>query len=206
MRRSAPSPIAALAAVYALGCASGAYADPASLAALGAGYSAIDAPLGAPAELHIDLHGQVAPRCELTAPLAGFGDFDMNHRGAAQGAIAVDCNTPFLLRVRSQHGGFASDAALSGAQAVAPYQVALQVGTDRGRQDLGWCDSAALAAHAATDCPYAADGAHGGWSSGDAVAIGQTAALSLRWDAPGEGQARLGAYADTIVIELEVRS
>ena len=203
MARPFASLIGALAATGALAAAGSCLAD---TAAYGSGYSASDAPLGAPTELRVDLRGRVAPRCDLTTPLTGLDGFDLNKSGQAQGAFAIDCNAPFRLRVRSERGGFGGDAQLAGVEPLAPYQMAVTVGTDAGRQDLGWCDAAALGAQASGACAYGANAPAGGWASGDAVAIQQTGAVSLRWQAPGEGQARLGAYQDVIVIELEVRS
>ena len=188
-----------------LACAGFALAEPMS-SALGAGYTAMDAPLGAPTELQVELRGRVAARCELAKPVSGLDRMDMGRGGVAEGSFGIDCNTPFIFRVKSQHGGFATDSALAGVQTLAPYQVQVQVGTDQGRQDLGWCDAASLGDAPAGACRYAASSAEGGWSSQDAVAIRETGALKLRWDGPAEGEARLGAYQDTIIIELEVRS
>lgn len=206
MFRPPASLIGALVATGVLAAAGSCLADTVDVAALGGGYTASDAPLGAPVELAVDLHGRVAARCELTAPLTGLDNFDLNRAGRAQGAFAVDCNAPFRLRVRSQRGGFGVDRAVRNVEALAPYQVAVSVGTDAGRQDLGWCDAAALTAQASGACPYAAGSAEGGWSSGEAVAIHQSGSVSLRWDEPAHGQARLGAYRDVIIIEMEVRA
>lgn len=197
--------IGALAASTALACAGAAMAET-SPAALGAGYSSADAPLGASTELEIQVRGRVAARCEVATPPGGLDRMDMGRRGQAQSAFGIDCNTPFLFRVRSEHGGFAGDGGLNGVQALAPYQVQVELGTDQGRQNLGWCDAAALSTAPSGSCAYAATAGDGGWSSRDAVAIKEAGALTLRWDAPAEGEARAGAYRDTIIIELEVRS
>ena len=205
MSRPFATLIGAYAAMTVLACAGAAAAEQPGLA-LGAGYTSIDAPLGAPTQLKVDLQGRVQSRCELVAPLADLSGMDMNSGGSVQGAFAIDCNTPFILRVRSERGGFATDAAIPGVELLAPYQVGVQLGTDSGNQNLGWCDAASLAPEGSGSCDYSATSPAGGWSSGEAVAIDQTGEIRLRWDRPAAGQARFGNYNDTITIELEVRS
>lgn len=172
----------------------------------GAGYTALDAPLGVPTELRIDLKGHVAARCDLTTPPAPVSSMALHRAGQRESAFEIDCNAPFTLRVRSSEGGFASVAPTPGVQGLMPYQVSVAVGTDAGRQDLGWCDAADLAPGAVSNCEFAPGAASGGWSSGEETAIDRTGALRLRWDEQDEGAPRLGDYRDVIVIELEVRS
>ena len=198
--------IGALAASIGLACAGAALADP-NAAAFGPGYTAADAPLGDPTELRIDLRGEVSARCEV-APPSGLGRMNLNEAGEVRGAFGIVCNTPFLLRVRSDAGGLASVGALAGVAQLADYELAVEVGTDAGRQDLGWCDAAALGPDAAGPCAYSAQAPLGGWSSGEAVAIRETGSLTLRWDGQRQDASapRLGAYRDNIIIEVEVRS
>ena len=204
MSRPFASLIGAFVASTVLACAGSALAEPMS-GDLGAGYTSIDAPLGAPTELQIKVGGRVPARCEVGQPARGLNAMDVGRSGVAEGAFGIDCNTPFIFRVRSMSGGFASDSSLQGVQTLAPYQVQVELGTDQGRQNLGWCDSASLNGSSGA-CQFGASSADGGWSSQDAVAIEETGSLKLRWDAPSDGEARLGAYHDTIIIELEVRS
>lgn len=208
MSHSFASLIGALVATTTLAWSGAAFAEirGVDLAALGSGYTASDAPLGVPTELRIDLKGRVAARCELLSPPAPMGKLALTRPGASQAAFAIDCNTPFLLRVRSGKGGFANPAPTPGITPLLPYQLSVAVGTDAGRQDLGWCDAAALTDIAAGSCVYAPTSASNGWSSGDATAIRQAGTVKLRWsDAPSEAPL-LGDYSDIIVIELEVRS
>lgn len=204
-----PHPLASLigafAASAALACAGAASAEMAP-GALGAGYTSADAPLGASTELEIHVRGRVSARCEVATSPTGLDRVDMGGRGQTRGVFGIDCNTPFIFRVRSEHGGFAGDAGLSGVQPLAPYQMQVELGTDQGRQNLGWCNAAALSESPTGACAFASSATEGGWSSRDAVAINETGAVTLRWDAPPEGEARAGAYRDTIIIELEVRS
>ena len=157
-------------------------------------FSAIEAPLGAPTELAIELRGRVAARCELVTPPRPSG-LALRAAGSAESEFKFDCNAPFTVKVRSANGGFASDGLLS---ARLPYELSIRLGTDAGQRDLGWCDSASLGAGGA--CAF---GGSRGWSSGDDTAIDQDGRLRLRWR---EGAPLTGAYRDTITIELEVRS
>lgn len=188
-----------------LAWAGAAWAEPQDPGAAGPGYTASDAPLGAATELRIDLRGQVPARCDVTPP-HDLGRILLNDAGEARGAFGIDCNTPFLLRVRSQNGGMAAVQDLAGIAARADYSLGLEVGTSEGRRDLGWCASVDLTPEAGADCAFGASGPLAGWSSGEAIAIRQSGALRLRWDGQGEGAPRLGAYQDNIVIEVEVRS
>lgn len=205
---SPASLIGALAAAALLAGSGAAFAETlpgANALAMGAGYTAMDAPLGSPTELRIDLTGRVAARCELVAPPAAMQQLRLDRAGESRAAFAIDCNTPFNLKVRSSRGGFANARPTPGVEALAPYQVSVAVNTDAGRQDLGWCDAAALKAEE-SGCAFAGAAGAQGWSSGDATAIDQTGELRLRWRGQDDETPLLGAYGDTITIELEVRS
>ena len=208
MSQSLASLIGALAATTMLAWSGAASAENigADLLALGSGYTVSDAPLGAPTELRIDLTGRVASRCDLVAPPAAMSRLAVTQAGESQSAFTIDCNAPFILRVRSGQGGFASVDPTPGIETMVPYELSVAVETDAGRQDLGWCDAAALTDTAAAGCAFAANAAERGWSSGDATAIDRTGALRLRWDKTTSEAPLLGAYRDTIIIELEVRS
>ena len=206
MSKSIASLIGALAASTLLAWSGHAAAEPADLLGLGAGYTAADAPLGAATELAIDLRGRVAARCELTTPPAEMTQLALGRSGQAQTAFALDCNTPFLMRVRSGAGGFRNDEATVGVEPMLPYEISVAVDTDEGRQDLGWCDASALTDMPGKACAYAPTAAGRGWSSGEAIAIDQKGQLRLRWSDNASERPLLGAYRDIIVIELEVRS
>jgi len=195
----------ALVASAGLAWTGAAVAEPFNAAALGAGYSSADAPLGAPTELRIDLRGQVSARCEVVPPTQ-LGSIKLNDAGEVSGTFGIDCNTPFILRVKSANGGMAAVQPLYGVAPMADYRLGVELGTDQGRQNLGWCASAELAPEAAGGCAFGSAGPKGGWSSGDAIAIRQSGEIHLRWDGQDDGAPRLGAYQDNIVIEVEVRS
>lgn len=166
-------------------------------------YSAADAPLGAPVEVRIDMRGEVAPRCELSRRPVFAERMDLNHDGDLQAGFGVDCNAPFTLRVTSGAGGMAALDATPGAASLVPYELAVEVGTDGGRRDLGWCASEQLVESGAAGCAF---GGARAWSSEGDTAIDRTGALRLRWQGRSEAALpALGRYGDAIVIELEVR-
>src|SRR5690606_18869928 len=93
------------------------------VAALGAGYTAHDAPLGLPTELRIDLRGEVSARCRMASPPVLAERLDFNRQGRTQASFGLDCNAPFQLRVRSGEGGFASDEVREGVARRVPYEI-----------------------------------------------------------------------------------
>lgn len=172
--------------------------------ALGSGYTANDAPLGASTDLRIELSGTVTPRCRMTSKPALAERPDLTRQGEMQAQFGLDCNTPFLLRVRSGEGGFAAADPREGVTRVVPYEIAVAVETDSGANALGWCGADQLAQPQGASCAF---GGGEGWSSGDATAINRTGTMRLRWAAPAQADALpLGRYRDTIIVELAVRS
>ena len=198
-----PRTCAALLLLAGLAAPGAALAGDANVAAFGAGYSAHDAPLGAPSELRIDLVGTVTPRCRMAnAPVPA--PLNLNGGGETQTSFTLDCNAPFRMRVHSDHGGMLAETQREGIAQVVPYDVAFTVGTDQGARPLGWCTAEQLVDVARAHCPF---GFGSGWSSDHAVAINETGTLGLRWSNPQEAaEPALGRYRDTIVIELSVNS
>ena len=170
---------------------------------LGSGYTANDAPLGAPTELRIEVRGEVAPRCRMASPPTLAERPDLTRAGEIRAQFGLDCNTPFNLRVRSGEGGLSAERPSEGIARVIPYEIAVAVDTDSGLSTLGWCGADQLA-EPGGNCAF---GSGEGWSSGDATAINRTGTMHLRWAAPrAAGGLPPGRYRDTIVIELAVRS
>lgn len=198
--------IGALAASTVLAWSGAALAGPAAedAAAMGAGYTALDAPLGSPTELRIDIHGRVAARCELVSPPALTSRLDLARPGQARADFTIDCNTPFTLRVRSGEGGFAGMEPTIGAASLVPYEMSLDVGTDTGVRPLGWCRSEQLTETGSSGCVFG--GAGQGWSSGEDTAIGRKGTMHLRWREQQQDAPAFGRYRDTVTIVLEVRS
>lgn len=186
-----------------IGSAATASAAEPDAAALGTGYTASDAPLGAPTELRIQLSGTIAPRCRMTSAPALSGQPDLTREGEMRAQFGLDCNTPFRLRVRSGQGGFSAQDPREGNARLIPYEMAVAVNTDSGANELGWCRADQLADQGGS-CAF---GSREGWSSGEATAINRTGAVQLRWAAPtSTGALPLGRYRDTIVVELTVRA
>src|SRR6218665_3268504 len=167
--------------------------------ALGSGYTASDAPLGAPTDLRIELSGTVSPRCRMTSAPTLAERPDLTRQGEVQAQFGLDCNTPFNLRVRSGHGGFAAEEARGGGTgAVVPYELAVEVGTDVGENALGWCGAEQLTQPNGGSCAF---GPGGGWASGDATAINRGGTMRLRWPAPSTNLLPAGRYRDALVVE-----
>jgi len=199
-----PKACALLLLLGGFGNAVTASAADAGLSALGAGYTAHDAPLGDPTELRIDLRGEVPARCRLASPPVLGQRLDFNRAGDVEARFGLDCNAPFLLRVRSNEGAFAAEQMREGIADRIAYDVAIDVNTDAGPNILGWCGADQLTDQPHGRCVF---GTGDGWSSGDATAINRTGTMRLRWNAPGEGdEPVLGRYRDTIVVELAVRA
>lgn len=198
-----PRTCAALLLLAVLAAPGAARAGDADVTAYGPGYTAFDAPLGAPSELTIELLGTVTPRCRMaSAPVPA--PLDLNAGGENRSSFTLDCNAPFRMRVRSEQGGLHAETAREGIAQTVAYDIGLTVGTDQGQRQLGWCSAADLGEGASAQCPF---GQGGGWSSDAAVAIGEAGTMALRWANPADAaRPALGKYRDTIVIELAVRS
>jgi hypothetical protein len=187
-----------------VGGASSASAAELGVAALGSGYTASDAPLGAPSELAIDLRGEVPARCRMASPPVLAQRLDFNRGGEVQAHFGLDCNAPFRLRVRSGEGAFVADQKREGIAERIAYDLSVDVDTDEGLSALGWCRADQLTDRETGGCAF---GSGDGWSSGDATAIEKAGTMRLRWNGPREGdEAVLGRYRDTIVVELAVRA
>lgn len=196
--------LAALVLLCGTGVAAVAHAGEVNPVALGPGYTAHDAQIGDPAELRIDLRGEVGARCRMASPPVLANKLDFNRSGNSQARFGLDCNSPFNLRVHSRTGGFAAEDVRQGVAQLIPYEVAIAIETDAGLRSLGWCDAGQLTEAQAGTCAF---GGGEGWSSGDATAINRSGTLSLRWSGPTEASdPALGQYRDTIVVELSVRS
>ena len=201
-------PLASLIGAYVLSaaCMSAGVvvAEGVSGASVETGYTTLDAPLGAPVELRIDLVGTIASRCDLTSSDLVLDRVDLMQAGEMRAGFRLDCNAPFTLRVRSREGAFVNSAPAPGIRASADYELAVDVTTDGGRRDLGWCDAADLVGGASGSCVFAPQG--GGWSSGEDTAIDKVGTVRLRWTDENRSAPLFGDYRDTITIELKARA
>ncbi|HEY1750673.1 MAG TPA: hypothetical protein VGG29_05385 [Caulobacteraceae bacterium] len=155
----------------------------------------------------IDLSGRVRARCGFQTPPPSSVDVDLSVAGSVSEAFVLDCNTPFRLRVASEHGTLAlndADGAPAQLGRSDPYQVEVKFKTDLGAFDET-CDAADLKGrHGGGGCAFYGDRCGEGLSSGDGVAIGQSGALNVSWTAPATTLVA-GRYADTLTIVVEAR-
>jgi spore coat protein U-like protein len=120
--------------------------------------------------------------------------------------LRVDCNTPFAVSVKSEGGRLTNRSAsddLSGYAFDKVYGFSLSLDTDVGQVRSGRCLSTALVEGGA--CVLAQPG---GLGSGDGVAIGRDATLTVDWPAQSALGRRLAAgdYSDTITISIAARA
>ncbi len=184
--------------------ASTACAEVSAASGSGSGYTALDAPLGSPVELEVEIVGSIAARCEMTSSALLVGDVDLKSSGETRADFGLNCNAPFTVQLRSQSGAFVNAAPPQGILDRAAYEVSVDVVTDNGRRELGWCDAEALAASAKAGCAFSPQ--NGGWSSGEETAIGKSGTVRLRWNDNDRSAPLFGDYRDQITIELKVRA
>ncbi|HLI67508.1 MAG TPA: hypothetical protein VKU90_14190 [Caulobacteraceae bacterium] len=163
-------------------------------------------------KLTVDVKARIAARC-------GFrGDQD-DHTGAQDLTVAhtlvipfqLDCNTPFVIGVKSQHGAFAADRTPdgSGFAFTKAYRLSLDIGTNGQALTPAACDSTALTAPGAPGAACAFYGAKPGQglSSGKLISIDRPSSMSLSWDGQGAGPRNVaGRYSDTITITVSART
>ena len=121
-------------------------------------------------------------------------------------ALRLDCNTPFQVTAKSEAGRLTNRSAsddLSGYAFTKAYGFSIELDTDAGKIRSGRCLSSTLVDGG--DCVLAQPG---GLGSGDGVAIGRDATLTVDWPAQTTLGRRLAAgdYSDTITISIAARS
>ena len=171
-------------------------------AGLGAAWPAA-AEIGPADTLTLGVTGEVQQRCGFkTPPAASLSIGVLDQAGSAVLPLMVDCNTGFHVRMTSANGSLAAQqpSAMFGNRL--DYEVRFQVGTDAGPMEAACAASALKYGGCALYGPTAGSG---GLSSGDAVAIDETGALTIDWAAPSE-VLTAGAWSDTLTIVLEARS
>ncbi|MCS6622533.1 hypothetical protein N0B44_06405 [Roseibacterium beibuensis] len=147
--------------------------------------------------------GEVQQRCGFkSAPAPSLAIGDLGEAGSAVLPLAVDCNTGFRVRMTSANGSLKAQRPSSMFGNDLDYQVRFQVGTDAGSLESACAASALRYGGCALYGPTAGSG---GVSSGDAIAIDETGALTIDWPAPSE-VLTAGAWSDTLTIVLEARS
>jgi len=158
--------------------------------------------------VEIALSATVTERCGFatTAPASVNVAADLEDAHSQSLALRIDCNTPFHVSARSEDGSLINRSAsddFSGYAFAKVYGVRLELETDAGRVSSGRCLSSALIEGG--DCVLAQPG---GLGSGDGVAIGRDATLTVDWPAQTTLGRRLAAgdYSDIITISIAARS
>lgn len=171
-------------------------------AALGAA-SPVSAENGPADSLTLGVTGEVQQRCGFkTPPAASLSIGDLDRSGSAVLPLVVDCNTGFRVRMTSANGSLAAQRPSAVFGNRLDYRVRFQVGTDAGPLEAACAASALNHGGCALYGPTAGSG---GLSSGNAIAIEESGALTIDWAAPSE-ILTAGAWSDTLTIVLEARS
>ena len=176
-----------------------------SVAALAAFSSAASAQSNDGVEIAVS--ASVSERCGFTpgtTALNTSGDLEDAHSQTLM--LRIDCNTPFAIEAKSEGGRLTNRSASddqSGYAFEKVYGLSLSLDTDIGKIFSGRCLSTALVEGG--DCILARPG---GLGSGDGVAIGRDAVLTVDWPAQTTLGRRLAAgdYSDTITISIAARA
>jgi hypothetical protein len=181
LRPAILSPLSAAAALTLCGVV--------SVSALGAG------------KVAVRLEGDIVPECAVaggapsgSAVTAGLPiDIgEVTRPGSRDYAFAVDCNAPFSYRLEAQYGALTNVTAApapSGFTAHVPYEVAVRIPTD-GVPINDRCTGDSIRAGRVT-CPFS--------TSGDSVALGSQAQITITWRQPAE-MPLAGAYVERLTI------
>jgi hypothetical protein len=165
------------------------------------------------AVLHIDVRARIATRC-------GFGDPPRSPTGAPNLNVEqhieipfkLDCNTPFIIGVKSDNGALTSDLTPNGSgfAFTKPYKVELRIGTDGDPLTPDACDAATLTGKTKSEasCAFYGDRPGQGLSSGKRISTDQPSHLTVSWRGADPSAPRnvAGAYHDTITITVKARA
>jgi len=156
-------------------------------------------------EVTVEVTGEIAASCGLTAPAAPVDLGWLHEKTSHRFSIGIDCNHPFALALQSRHGGLRHEAGLTLASAgggagsgdFLPYTIDLTLPLEDGDTDriAGTCASISIG-EGGPGCTLP--------DSGTAIALGQTAELELRWQQGGTPLAG-GRFVDTLTFTLSVR-
>ena len=140
----------------------------------------------------IEIVGDIAARCRLSALPATVDMGSLAKTGTQFIPFQVDCNAPFGFDVRSRDGGLKGEfvGTASGFTNIIPYTLEVRIPTDGGLI-FEQCGSAALGS-TTPSC------GHG--DSGNAVAIDETASLFVAWETSEEIVA--GTYVDVLTVSV----
>ncbi len=148
-------------------------------------------------QVQIALVGEIERTCSVNGGLAAVDLGDVTAISRRDLTLGVTCNTPFQYTLVSANGGLRHTGTFSRIGAFAdllPYRVDVDVPTDTGRA-LFACDSASMAESTHRCAPA---------DSGDGIALGRTAALSLSWQLPPLPMIA-GRFEDALTISFSVK-
>lgn len=150
----------------------------------------------------------VAERCGFTSRLASALNVaaDLEDANSQDLALRIDCNTPFTISARADSGRLVNRSASDDRSGYAfdkAYGLSVRVDTDAGQIQSGRCLSTEL--RDGGDCILAQPS---GLGSGDGVAIGRDAVVTVDWPSQTTLGRRLaaGQYSDTVTFTIGARA
>lgn len=172
------------------------------------GAQALDSAPG-PDLVTIEVSARVVDRCGFSvAPKNMTAAADLTVAQAIAFDFTLDCNTPFVIGVRSANGAMTHRGApdASGFAFAKRYEVGLAVATSGAGLAPLPCHSDTLTADASARCAFYGSQVGEGLASGDDTAIGKPGTLTVRWDDGGGGpRLAAGDYTDTLTIAVAAR-
>jgi len=157
----------------------------------------------AASKVSVRLAGDIAPECSIAGGASAGGAAtlgvpldvgDVGRPGRRDYGFAVNCNAPFTYRLEAQYGALTNTGAGSaprGFTAAVPYDVAMHIPTDGASID-DRCPSDSIRSGRVT-CPFS--------NSGDAIALGSQAQLTITWRPSGE-MPLAGAYTERLTLTV----
>lgn len=184
------------------------------LAGLGAAIAPLLAPLPSLAQpgesVEVVISAIVPQRCRFGAPpRVEAPTLDLDSAQAFELVLPIDCNTPFAVAVRAEHGRLVNVSSApdgSGYDFDKVYGVRLALRTDQGLVRSERCPSTEIARDGL--CAFAEDRPGEGLSSGPGLALPGEATLAIDWSGQAAEGRRLAAgdYRDTITLTLGART
>lgn len=164
----------------------------------------------------IAVKARIPVRCGFAqAPETPAIDPDLNTARTVRVPFRLDCNAPFVIGVKSDHGALVADMPddHSGFAFSKSYRVALDIGTNGQALTPSDCDSTALTATGGVSrdgkaCEFFGSASGRGLSSGGLISINRPSTLSISWDGrdPNGALNVAGRYADTLTVFVAART
>ncbi len=148
-------------------------------------------------QVQIALIGEIERTCSVSGGLNAVDLGDVTRGSRRDLSLGVSCNTPFQYTLVSANGGLRHNGGLKrigGFTDLLPYRVNVLVPTDTGSAAFS-CASDQMTVQAGRCAPA---------DSGGGIALGQTAALSLSWQAPPL-PLLAGRFEDALTISFSVK-